>query len=328
MNRVLLPTENNLKYFEGTIIPNRKDIGIGSLTNYELRSDPSQSYVVRNVKLNKIVDRKTLLNELNELKKFNHKHIIQYYFNEITKKKEEEEIRIIMQKSKGSNLKEKIAKFKENNQSLPDYFIIKCLYEILLALEFLEKKQFTHRAFEISCVLLNENNEIMIGGLDSSILKERNLGNAKYRDYMYYMDPESIKNKKISSRTLLFGVGVIAYQLLKFQMPFEGENEDLLEKNISNNYSNIKNELSDSFLSNLILEWLNISNNDMKISYYVKKIEDSGIVKKKMIPIGNSGESCRSVIKINPEDIDILKNRPSPPLAPPRGRDAIRMANH
>jgi len=132
------------------------------------------------------------------------------------------------------------------NKSLQDYLIqregrlkeieVKCfIFQLLQGLKYLQQKKVIHRDLKPKNLLLDDKNELKIG--DFGLVVQ--LTNEKERKFEIcgtynYMAPEIFENegKGYSFEVDIWSVGIIMYQLLTGKLPFNGENNDEIQKNI------------------------------------------------------------------------------------------------
>ena len=112
---------------------------------------------------------------------------------------------------------------------------VKCyIFQLLQVLNFLHKNRAIHRDLKPSNLLLDEKNELKIGDFDKiALILDKDRRYTVCGTYNY-MAPEIFENngKGYSFKVDIWSVGVIMYQLLTGKLPFNGENNVEIQKNI------------------------------------------------------------------------------------------------
>ena len=96
--------------------------------------------------------------------------------------------------------------------------------QILLALDAAAQEQIVHRDIKPSNIMITEDNRVKV--MDFGIAKLPSLSMTTTGTVLgtpYYMSPEQISGKKIDTRSDIFSVGAVLYQVLTGERPFESE---------------------------------------------------------------------------------------------------------
>ena len=112
---------------------------------------------------------------------------------------------------------------------------VKCyIFQLLQGLNCLHKNKVIHRDLKPSNLLLDEKNELKIGDFGKIALMEDKDRRYTVCGTYNYMAPEIFENdrKGYSFEVDIWSVGIIMYQLLTGKLPFNGENNDEIQKNI------------------------------------------------------------------------------------------------
>lgn len=149
----------------------------------------------------------------------------------------------------GGNLKDRI----EKKAKFSDETIIKWSKEILTGIDYLHSCNIMHRDIKPANILLLKNNQIKIGDLGS--VKNLNESVAKSDvGTPLYMSPEMIrfKNDKsinITTKTDIWSIGLVIYELLTLKRLFKQTNENKLMNEILNfNADKFELDVNDQFL--------------------------------------------------------------------------------
>ena len=164
-------------------------------------------------------------NENEIIKKFNHINVI-YVYQLI---EQPDNYYIIMEYCSKGELFDYIVKNKRLNEKESSIFF----YQLINGLEYIHKKKVAHRDLKPENLLLTENNilKIIDFGL-SHIISNKKLLKTKCGSPSY-ASPEIITRKFYNGfKNDIWCCGIILYAMLCGYLPFEGENNDELFKNI------------------------------------------------------------------------------------------------
>ena len=164
-------------------------------------------------------------NENEIIKKFNHINVI-YVYQLI---EQPDNYYIIMEYCSKGELFDYIVKNKRLNEKESSIFF----YQLINGLEYIHKKKVAHRDLKPENLLLTENNilKIIDFGL-SHIINNKKLLKTKCGSPSY-ASPEIITRKFYNGfKNDIWCCGIILYAMLCGYLPFEGENNDELFKNI------------------------------------------------------------------------------------------------
>ncbi|MEA3363473.1 MAG: protein kinase [Thermodesulfobacteriota bacterium] len=120
-------------------------------------------------------------------------------------------------------------------KQLPIVQVVNIIFQVATALDYAHRKGIIHRDIKpANIVLLNEEQikvtDFGIARIATSSRTETGiiLGTPSY------MSPEQVAGKKVDGRSDLFSLGVVMYELLSGEKPFQGESMTALMYNISN----------------------------------------------------------------------------------------------
>src|SRR4051812_6673542 len=166
--------------------------------------------------------------EVKAVARLNHPHIVQVYdFGT-----EGDLAYIVMEYIEGKELKDSFDK-KEPFQLKT---VLELMLQILDALDFAHQQQVIHRDIKPANVMVDKKGQAKLAdfGVARITDPDADTGEATRAGAMVgtpsYMSPEQIQGQTIDPRTDIFSAGVLFYQLLTRQKPFEGTGLALAKK--------------------------------------------------------------------------------------------------
>ncbi len=198
----------------------------------------------------------------NFLKKFPNINVVKSY--DIFE--DSENVYLIYEYIKGSDLKSYYLNYKENNKGIKSNNLINLSSQIIKSINFLHSYGIIHRDIKHTNILINEKNIIKI--IDFGL--SRVLGKNEYTINPYgtlcFKAPEIILERPYNSKVDIWSVGVTLYFLLYGHIPFNQNNSNILKDEICNEKIKINNNFKDikfELIVNIIKECLR-KNIDMR----------------------------------------------------------------
>ncbi|KAJ3871710.1 kinase-like domain-containing protein [Lentinula edodes] len=190
-------------------------------------------------------DRKQIVAEVNILKELHHDHIVKYHDRYVDK--ESGILYIVMEYCGGGDLSMVIQQAQKHNRPIPEDTIWNYFMQLLLALQHCHhpnghgrnssgtcnpmsenegrerRNQILHRDLKPDngeFIFLDENNSVKLGdfGLSKSLL-QTNFANT-YVGTPYYMSPEVMQEKAYDSKSDIWSLGCLIYELCAHKPPF------------------------------------------------------------------------------------------------------------
>ena len=192
-----------------------------------------KKYVIKQVMMEGMTDqdKRDTFNEAAILKKLDHPNIIK--FKEVfLQRKPKEALNIVTEFADGGDLSQKIEQQKK--KPFTEDQILDYITQICLALQHVHKKKIIHRDLKSGNVFLMKSGIVKLGdfgiakGLKSTWEKAKTMVGTPY-----YLSPEIIKNEPYDSKSDIWALGVLLYEVMTFKMPFNAVSLPLLSIKIN-----------------------------------------------------------------------------------------------
>ncbi|CAB4039759.1 Serine threonine- kinase Nek11, partial [Paramuricea clavata] len=158
--------------------------------------------------------------EANLLAKLDHPNIVKFLDSFVYM----ESYCIVTELCEGGDLTEKIKAWKKSGRTFDESLIVAWLVQLLLAIQFIHKKKILHRDLKTRNIFL-KNNMIKIGDFGiSRILMGTSDMATTFTGTPYYMSPEILKHEGYNSKSDIWALGVVLYELCTLDHAFEGQN--------------------------------------------------------------------------------------------------------
>ncbi|KAI0311530.1 kinase-like domain-containing protein [Amylostereum chailletii] len=183
-------------------------------------------------------DRKQIVAEVNILKDLNHEHIVRYHDRHVDR--DAGVLYILMEYCGGGDLSSVIKLAQRHNRPIPEETIWNYFMQILLALQHCHypngharsgssgsdcdgrerRAPILHRDLKPDNVFLDESNTVKLGDFGlSKALTQASLANT-YVGTPYYMSPELMQEKAYDSKSDIWSLGCLIYELCALKPPF------------------------------------------------------------------------------------------------------------
>ena len=213
-----------------------KRVGFGSsglVYKVYKMNDPSKSTLIlkqipfRNVSNDLEETTRKLKEAKNEsliLSKLSFKYVVKYYDSFI----EDDCLNIIMEYCEEGDLGTFINNLIQNNNSLSEQQIWHFFIQISLGLAYIHSNKILHRDLKPMNIFLKKNNLIKIGDLGVAKMLQTNTKALTYIGTPYYLSPEVCEGKPYNSKSDVWALGCILYELCTFKKPFDAFNQAAL----------------------------------------------------------------------------------------------------
>lgn len=222
------------------------------------KNNMSFKNLVRQIDLTKITDKEKeeLENEINLNSLFNSRFILK--IEETYQHKNQ--LNIISEYFEAITLKEFLGnEHKKDRRFLKEEIIWKIFIQLCLAVYRIHSKNIIHRKINPSNILLDSKYNLKITYFKSAyMLKSENDLCKEELEPKNYMAPEIWNKEGYNTKSDIWSLGVLLYEMCSFNKPFIDENEEnLKEKIINSKYTSLGNKYSKE-LNGLIDEMLRI----------------------------------------------------------------------
>ncbi|KEG14067.1 putative serine/threonine protein kinase, putative,protein kinase [Trypanosoma grayi] len=220
-----------------------KSIGKGSFGEAVLVRSKADGkrYVVKAIESASMTqkEKRDVQNEIRILAAVNHPNIIRYHehFEDGTL------IFIIMEYADGGDLNTRIKEAKKQNPSTPfePKLAMFWFLQICMALKYLHDNHILHRDLKTANIFLTSRNVVKLGDFGISTVLQNTLACAKtVCGTPYYFSPELCQNKPYNNKSDVWALGVVLYEMLTLQRPFNAKSlKELLKKILVGQYDPI-----------------------------------------------------------------------------------------
>ena len=198
-----------------------------------LCDNDNNKYVIKQITLEGMDDeeKRETFNEAKILKKLDHPNIIK--FKEVfLQRQPKPALNIVTEYADGGDLGQKIEKQKK--VPFLEAQILDYITQICLALQHIHKKKIIHRDLKSGNIFLMKSGIVKVG--DFGIAKGLQSTWEKAKTFVgtpYFLSPEIINNQPYDNKSDIWALGVLLYELMTFQMPFNAVSLPLLSIKIN-----------------------------------------------------------------------------------------------
>lgn len=221
------------------------------------RDCDSGTYVLKQIDLNGLDehDTKAAIMEAELLRDLSSPCIVKYIDSFVS---DDKKLSIVMEYCDGGDLATLIKTRRKSHHLFHENEIKNVLCQIAIALSHCHERNIFHRDIKTDNVFLCKNGRVKLGDFgvskqmqDSDSLAQTAIGTP------YYLSPEICKGEPYDSKSDIWALGCIMYEMMNFQRPFQAENIVKLALNITSaKFPPLSPKYSDG-LRKLISELLN-----------------------------------------------------------------------
>ena len=171
-----------------------------------------------------------VINEATILGKLDHPNIIKF-FEVFDSKVPKHALNIVTEYADGGDLSEKIK--SQNNKPFSESEILDYFTQICLALKHIHEKKIIHRDLKSGNIFLMQNGLVKLGDFGIAKNFQNTMDKAKTMvGTPYYLSPEILENKPDDSKSDIWSLGVLLYEMMTFKMPFNANSLPMLSVKI------------------------------------------------------------------------------------------------
>jgi NIMA (never in mitosis gene a)-related kinase len=223
----------------------------GAAILVELRSDPARKFVVKEIVIGhlKPAEQQSAKNEAEVLYQMNHSNITMYIESFV----ENSKLYIVMEHADGGDLSGAIQQRKSESKYWQEEEVMRIFVQICLALKHVHNANILHRDLKSQNIFLTKKGMVKLG--DFGIAKVLDASDDQARTQIgtpYYLSPEICESKPYGRKSDVWSLGVVLYELLALEMPFQASSLPALVHRICTaepNYSKVETRYSQALVS-------------------------------------------------------------------------------
>jgi len=210
-------------------------LGEGATSEVYLCHDPfaSRDVAIKVVFPDDVIDadnrklfKKLFITEASLAGKLTHPHIVQIYDAVV----DEGMSYVVMEYIDGGTLEP----FSRSDNLLPIETIVEIIFKCTRALDFANRSGVIHRDIKPANILLHGETDIKISDFGSALMTASDSTQISGIGSPAYMSPQQIKEHPLNLQTDIYSLGVVLYQLLTGQLPFQASNNFSMMYQITN----------------------------------------------------------------------------------------------
>lgn len=195
-------------------------IGKGSFGEVWLVKDKrdKRKYVVKRQEFHLPKDQEQAAKEVGMLSNLRHPNIVGYREAFV----KDRFIFMVMQYCDGGDLDGLIEAHRHASEYFAEGDMLHCFSQLCLAVDFLHQNKVLHRDLKPQNVFLTSNNMVRLGDFGVARTLESTMEMAQtFVGTPYYLSPELVRNEPYNSKSDMYSLGVILYELAMLRRPYE-----------------------------------------------------------------------------------------------------------
>ena len=201
-------------------------------------------YALKKVKLINLSEkeRENALNEIRLLASIKSKFVISYkeaFFDE-----KDNTLGMVMEFADGGDLYQKIVENKKIQRLFEESDIWRIFIQLVKGLKALHELNILHRDLKSANVFLMKDGSVKLGDLNVSKVARKGMGHTQ-TGTPYYASPEVWNDKPYGTKSDIWSMGCVLYEMITLRPPFRAQNMDgLYKKVIQGKFNRIPNKFT------------------------------------------------------------------------------------
>ena len=201
-------------------------------------------YALKKVKLINLSEkeRKNALNEVRLLASIKSKFVISYkeaFFDE-----KDNTLSMVMEFADGGDLYQKIKENRKTQRLFEESDIWRIFIQLVKGLKALHELNILHRDLKSANVFLMKDGSVKLGDLNVSKVARKGMGYTQ-TGTPYYASPEVWNDKPYDTKSDIWSLGCVLYEMITLKPPFRAQNMDgLYKKVIEGRFNKIPNKFT------------------------------------------------------------------------------------
>ena len=227
-NKIQLKTKKTMNDFQ---IISKIGEGAYSLVYKVRRLIDGNIYALKKVKLINLSEkeRKNALNEVRLLASIKSKFVISYkeaFFDE-----QDNTLCMIMEYADGGDLYQKIKENRKSQNLFDESDVWRIFIQLVKGLKALHELNILHRDLKSANVFLMKDGSVKLGDLNVSKVYRQNMGYTQ-TGTPYYASPEVWNDKPYDTKSDIWSMGCVLYEMASLKPPFRAKNMEGLYKKV------------------------------------------------------------------------------------------------
>jgi serine/threonine protein kinase len=237
----------------------------GAAILVELRGTNTK-YVIKEIVIGhlKPSEQEAAKKEADVLHLMNHSNITSYIESFV----ENSKLYIVMEHADGGDLSAAITKRRTENKYYLEEEAMRIFVQICFALRHIHKANILHRDLKSQNIFLTSNGMVKLGDFGIAKVLDASEDQAKTQiGTPYYLSPEICESKPYGTKSDMWSLGVVLYEILALEMPFQANSLPALVHRICSqepNYSKLEGKYSSTLID--LCKSLLLKNPDLRPS--------------------------------------------------------------
>jgi serine/threonine protein kinase len=183
-------------------------------------------YVLKQIDLSclRSKEQNNAIQEVQILASLDNEYIVRYYDSFM----EDNQLNLIMEYCAGKDLLTKLKLAQHEQTPIEESLIWKYLIQLCVGLYHIHDKNILHRDLKAANLFLDIDDNIKIGDLGVARVLGTHSMASTIVGTPYYLSPELVEDRPYNSKSDIWSVGVILYELCSLKHPFEANNQGAL----------------------------------------------------------------------------------------------------